>query len=160
MVVCRLLLGSNLGDRERHIRRALAGLSRLPKSRVRARSRIYETAPVGGSRRYFLNLALELETALSPMGLLLEAKRLEVSAGRKPAPRWSDRTLDIDILSYGRLKLKTFWLTLPHPELERRAFTLAPLLELSPSWRPRGKKTLRKLWTRLNPDPATVRIYR
>lgn len=159
MVDCRLLLGSNLGDRERHIESGLDGLNRLSGCRVLKCSRLFETAPVGGGKRHYLNLAALIKTELSPIGLLLEAKRLEALEGRKPAPRWSDRTLDIDILSYGGLKLKTAWITLPHPEISRRAFTLAPLADISPSWKPDGKRSVFELLRRLNPDPATVRIY-
>lgn len=136
-----LVLGSSLGDRSSHLRRALAGLARLPRTRLLRRSRVYETAPVGTAKNPFLNMAVEIRTGLSPMGLLVELKRLEAKAGRKPGPRWSDRPLDIDIAAYGRLRLRTRWLTIPHPRMRRRAFALAPLADLNRSYKPllRGK---------------------
>lgn len=158
-VRCLLLLGSNQGDRERKLRAALACLRRLPGSRLLARSRLYETAPVGPSRRSFLNMAVRLGTRLSSMGLLVELKRIEALAGRRPGPRWGPRPLDIDILDYGGRKARAKWLSLPHPRLAARAFALAPLAELAPRYRPRGRETVRELLRRLNPGPGTVKIY-
>lgn len=146
-----LLLGSNLGDRRSHLREALAALEQLPGSKVAARSRLYDTAPLGPSRRRFLNMAVKLRTSLSPMGLLIELKRLEALAGRRPGPRWGDRPLDIDILVYGAKRARTPWLTLPHPRLLERAFALAPLAELR-------RRPFAALLKRLNPAPGTVKI--
>lgn len=145
-----LLLGSSLGDRRAHLRRALKGLAALRRTRLAARSRVYETAPVGPSRRRYLNQAAALETALSPMSLLVECKRLEALSGRRPAARWSARTLDVDLAAYGSRRLKTAWLTVPHPRVEERAFALAPLAELEPRYAP--------LLRRLKAAPGTVRI--
>ena len=158
-VRCLLLLGGNRGDRQATLRQALRGLARLPGTRVLARSRLYETAPVGPSRRPFLNLAVRARTALSPMGLLAELKRLEAAAGRRPGPRWGARPLDIDILSYGSLRSRSPFLAVPHPRISERSFVLAPLSDLAPSWRPTGGPTVRALLRRLNPDDRTVRIF-
>jgi 2-amino-4-hydroxy-6-hydroxymethyldihydropteridine diphosphokinase len=150
-VKAALLLGSNQGDRAAHLRAAVAGLGRLPGTRVLARSRVYETAPVGPSKRPFLNQALTLQTALSPLGLLIEAKRLEAAAGRKPGPWGAPRPLDVDILLIEGARVSSRVLKVPHPELRKRAFALAPLAELFPTW----TAALR----RLNPPPGTVKIY-
>lgn len=158
-VECLLLLGGNLGDRRRKLRQALRGLAALPGTAVAARSRVYETAPVGPSDRAYLNLTAKIRTSLSPMGLLVELKRLEAMAGRRPAKRWGARLLDIDILKYGTLRLRTPWLTIPHPEILGRAFVLAPLSELAPSWKPDGLRAVAARLSELNPDPLTVRIY-
>jgi 2-amino-4-hydroxy-6-hydroxymethyldihydropteridine diphosphokinase len=157
--VCLLLLGGNQGDRRGHLRRALAGLANIPQSRVLTRSHVYETAPVGPSSRPYLNLAVEFSTRHSPIGLLTELKRLEALAGRRPLGRWTARPLDIDILRYGNLKLRTAWLTLPHPRILDRAFALAPLSELAAHWKPDGKRSIAGQLRRLNPRPGTVRIY-
>lgn len=154
-----LLLGGNLGDRERALRDALRGISGLPRTRLLGTSRLYETAPVGPSRRPYLNLAARIRTALSPMGLLCELKRLESLAGRRPGPRWGARPLDIDILAFGALKRRTRFLCLPHPRVSERSFVLAPLSELVPRWRPTGGPTVLELLRRLNPDARTVRIF-
>ncbi|MBI3551498.1 MAG: 2-amino-4-hydroxy-6-hydroxymethyldihydropteridine diphosphokinase [Elusimicrobia bacterium] len=156
---CVLLLGANLGDRRKNLREALAGLARLPGSRLGTRSKVYETAPVGPSHRPYLNLAVEFRTSLTPMGLLVELKRLEALAGRRPGRRWGARALDIDILRYGVLRLKSPWLSLPHPRILERAFVLAPLCELCPAWKPDGRTTVAARRRRLNPGPGTVKIY-
>lgn len=136
MNVCYLSLGSNRGDRRRNIRKALRQISRLPKTRLRKVSSIYETAHEGPLPRdrkavpRYLNCCAIIETGLSPMGLLIELKRVEAELGRRPAPRWSPRVIDIDILRYGRRRVRTRFLTVPHPRLRRRRFALAPLAEL------------------------------
>ena len=135
-----LLLGSNVGDRARALRRAVAAISRWDGVRVAAASSIHETAPVGPSRRSYFNQALLLRTTRSPMGLLLEAKMLEAACGRKVAPRWTKRTLDVDLVAYGRRRVRTPWLTLPHPRMAERLFALAPLAEIAPSWRLKTRK--------------------
>lgn len=149
-----------MGDREKHLRKALAGLGRLRGTLVLSRSRIYETAPVGPSRRPYLNMAARLRTALSPMGLLVELKRLEAGAGRRPGLRWGARPLDIDILDYGGLRLRTAWLTLPHPRVVERAFALAPLADVAPGWSPDGRRSVVELLGRLKPDPGTVKLFK
>lgn len=158
-VDCLLLFGGNLGDRRRKLREALKGLAALPGTRVTARSRIYETAPVGPSDKPYLNLVAGIRTTLSPIGLLVELKRLEALAGRRPAGRWTARPLDIDILRYGGLRLSTPWLTVPHPAILDRAFVLAPLSELAPAWKPGGRRSVSARLRELNPGPGTVRIY-
>lgn len=125
-----LLLGGNVGDRRKTLERAVASLGALPRTRLVKRSRIYETAPVGPSHRPYLNMAVAVRTALSPMGLLIECKRLEAAAGRRAGRRWAARPLDIDIAVYGRLRLRTPWLVVPHPRLRERAFALAPLSDI------------------------------
>lgn len=145
-----LLLGSSLGDRRLALARAISRLRSLPATRVARVSRVYETAPVGPSRRPYLNQAVALDTALSPMGLLIECKRLEALAGRRPAARWSARPLDVDVAAYGRLRLRTPWLQVPHPRVRERAFALAPLRDVAPGY----AAALR----RLKHDPRTVRI--
>ena len=156
---CFLLLGSNQEGRKNKLTRALTDLGRLPGCTVLRRSRFYETAAVGKKGKPYLNAAVEIKTSLSAMGLLIEAKRLEALAGRKPGPRWGPRPLDVDILSFGRDKILTRWLCVPHKLLTRRAFALAPLAELAPGWKPQGAATVAALLARLNPSPGTVRIF-
>lgn len=96
---------------------------------------------------------------MTPMGLLVECKRLEAAAGRKPGLRWGPRPLDIDIISYGRRRLRTRWLEIPHPRAMERAFVLAPLADIAPGWKPAGKISAARLLRRLNPGPGTVKIY-
>jgi 2-amino-4-hydroxy-6-hydroxymethyldihydropteridine diphosphokinase len=143
-----LLLGVNLGDRAATLRRAVAALSRTDGVRVLARSRALETAPVGPSDRPYLNQALRISTTRTPMGLLLEAKILEAAAGRRPGPRWGARPLDIDLIAYGRARVRTAWLAVPHALAARRGFVLAPLMEIAPRWRLAGDRTVASIWAK------------
>ncbi len=136
---------------------ALLRLNRLRGGKILARSLVYNTAPVGPSHRRYLNLAVRYHTALSPIGLMVELKRLEALAGRHPGRRWAARPLDIDILDYAGRRLKSRWLNLPHPDTARRAFALAPVCDIAPGWRPDGRTTAARLLRHLHPTPAEVR---
>lgn len=155
-----LLLGANLGNRAVALRLAVSGLNRLEGCRVRKVSRLYETAPVGPSDKPYLNQAVELETARSAMGLLIEAKRLEAAAGRRPGIRWSARALDVDLLSLGSERVRTPWLSVPHPATAGRAFALAPLHDIAPGFKPDGRRTVRSLLAAMKPDPRIVKLWR
>ena len=155
---CLLLLGANLGRREENLDRALSRLAGLPGGKVLARSRVFDTAPVGPSRRPFLTLAVRYRTALSPMGLLVELKRLEALAGRRPGRRWGPRPLDVDILDYAGRRLKSPWLSVPHPRAAGRAFVLAPVCDIAPRWKPDRRRTAAALLRRLAPSPREVSL--
>jgi 2-amino-4-hydroxy-6-hydroxymethyldihydropteridine diphosphokinase len=111
--------------------------------RLVAASRIYATTPVGPGRQApYLNAVLILEAHMAPGAVLRLLKRLERRAGRRFAPRWGPRCLDIDVLDYGGRRIgvpsarrERGRLVLPHPELHKRAFVLVPLLEVAPRWR-------------------------
>jgi 2-amino-4-hydroxy-6-hydroxymethyldihydropteridine diphosphokinase len=125
-------LGSNVGDRESHLRAAIE-LLRERGIEVEAISSTYETEPVGEvlDQDDFLNAAIRIRTELEPEALLDLCKEIEVARGRAlDAPRHSPRPLDIDLLLLGDLELKSERLTLPHPEVSSRRFVLVPLLEL------------------------------
>ena len=127
-------LGSNVGDRESHLRRAVEDL-RAHGVVVEAVSSTYETEPVGEilDQPDFLNAAIRIETDLGPEQLLDLCKAIEAEHGRSFAgPRHGPRPIDIDLLLLGELELSTERLTLPHPEVTSRRFVLAPLLELDP----------------------------
>jgi 2-amino-4-hydroxy-6-hydroxymethyldihydropteridine diphosphokinase len=104
-----------------------------------ALSSIYETEPVGGpAQGPYLNLVAGAETALSPEALMQAALETEAAAGRVRGVRNAPRTLDVDILFYGGLVLRTGSLTVPHPRLHERRFVLVPLAELAPQLRHPG----------------------
>ena len=128
-------LGSNLGDRAAYLLLGLSALSRLPETRLLRLSPIYETDPVGPPQPPYLNMVAELETELSPKGLLAEMLRIEKALGRERRERWGPRTLDLDLLLYGDLVLEEAGLSVPHPRLHERAFVLVPLLDLLPEGR-------------------------
>jgi 2-amino-4-hydroxy-6-hydroxymethyldihydropteridine diphosphokinase len=127
-------LGSNVGDRESHLRAAIE-LLRERSVEVEAVSSTYETEPVGEvlDQADFLNAAIRIRTELEPEELLDLCKEIEVARGRAlDAPRHSPRPLDVDLLLLGEIELESERLTLPHPEVSSRRFVLAPLLELDP----------------------------
>jgi len=128
-------LGSNLGDRAAHLLLGLSALSHLPKTHLLRLSPVYETDPVGPPQPPYLNMVAELETELSPKGLLAEMLRVEKALGRERRERWGPRTLDLDLLLYGDLVLEEEGLSVPHPRLHERAFVLVPLLDLLPEGR-------------------------
>lgn len=146
-----VLLGANLGDRKKTLARAVEGLRGLSGVRVERVSRLYETAPVGPSSEPYLNQAVRLRTTRTPMGLLVEFKTLEAAAGRRAGKRWGARLLDIDLVSYGNVRMRTPWLRLPHPEMPKRLFAMAPLADVSAACRRR--------YLSMKPDPRKARIY-
>ena len=129
-------LGSNLGDRWAHLRRAVDQLRAGSRAPVTAVSRVYETEPMGGPDEQgpYLNLVVELAVALGadPSGLLAECRRLAAAAGRLRAARWGPRTLDADLLWIDGVVMDDPELTVPHPRWRQRRFVLAPLAELAP----------------------------
>ena len=125
-------LGSNVGDRERHLRSALQQLAEHGVG-VEAVSAVYETEPVGEvlDQPDFLNAAVRIATELEPEELLDVCKAIEVEHGRMlGGQRHGPRPLDVDLLLLGDIELETERLTLPHPQVTQRRFVLIPLLEL------------------------------
>jgi 2-amino-4-hydroxy-6-hydroxymethyldihydropteridine diphosphokinase len=121
-------LGSNLGERETHLRGAVAALEG-----VVAVSGLYETDPVGGpDQGAFLNIVVELETDLDAQDLLGECRRLETEARRVREIRWGPRTLDVDVLWIDGETISEPDLEVPHPRMRDRAFVMVPLGELAP----------------------------
>jgi 2-amino-4-hydroxy-6-hydroxymethyldihydropteridine diphosphokinase len=123
-------LGSNLGDRRSTLAGAVRSLSNL--GRVRSVSELYESKAVGPPQPDFLNAAVRLETNLDPARLLAGLLDIERAAGRVRRERWGPRVLDLDLLWVRGLALESPGLTVPHPELIRRAFALLPLLDVAP----------------------------
>ena len=128
-----LALGGNVGDKVASLRRALRALAREGGIELAAVSRFYRTAPWGKTDQdWFVNACALGRTSFTPEALLERIKALEVELGRAPAERWGPRVIDIDLIAYGDIALKTERLTLPHPELFNRAFVLVPLAEIAP----------------------------
>jgi len=122
-------IGSNLGERQDHLRTAVAG---LPD--VVAVSQVYETEPVGGppGQGPYLNVVVELDTALTARQILDVARRLEAGAGRQRTVRHGPRTLDVDVLLVGEAVVHEDDLEVPHPRMWQRRFVVEPLSELAP----------------------------
>ena len=121
-------LGSNLGDRAAHLRAAVGALDD-----VVAVSPVFETEPVGGPEQGpYLNLVVEVDTALGARGLLARCAALEAAAGRVREERWGPRTLDADVLWVDGEEVAEPDLQVPHPRMWQRRFVLAPMAALAP----------------------------
>lgn len=141
-----LSLGSNIGDREANLRQAIEKLN-ASGVRVLRVSPTYETEPVDVTdQRWFFNLVVEAQTGLLPLQLLAHAARIERTMGRIRTRAKGPRIIDIDILLYGVVMIKTPALEIPHPRMQERRFVLAPLADLAPELRhPGSGKTVREM---------------
>ncbi len=140
-------IGSNLGDARTQVMAAFDALGRLPQTRLIARSRLYGSKPLGDKPQGdFVNAAAGLLTQLAPERLLNEMAALEATAGR-PAVRehWGPRTLDLDLLVYGRERRDEPGLRLPHPGIVARNFVLYPLADIAPELRIPGAARVAQL---------------
>jgi 2-amino-4-hydroxy-6-hydroxymethyldihydropteridine diphosphokinase len=124
-------LGSNVGDRTEHLRAAREALAALPATRLVAVSRVEETVPLANMRQPpYLNQMVLLETTLEPRRLLEACQAIEEARGRVRGERWGPRTLDLDIVRFGRRLVNDPDLVIPHPELPNRDFWRRELSEL------------------------------
>lgn len=126
-------LGSNLGDSQAMLERAIAGLGRVPQTRVVLISPFYRTRPFGPvDQGDFLNAAVALLTRRSPTELWRALRALEIELGRQPARvRWGPREIDLDLLVHGAERLEGPELLLPHPGISERDFVLYPLRDIA-----------------------------
>lgn len=133
-----LSLGSNVGDREKNLRRTVNLLGKKPGTRILAVSSIYETEPMYvKDQDSFYNIALcaEVSKGVTPFEFLGLLKGIEYEMGRnKVNKRYGPRIIDIDILYYDDISVDSDFLTIPHPKIKERNFVLAPLSELSPNF--------------------------
>jgi 2-amino-4-hydroxy-6-hydroxymethyldihydropteridine diphosphokinase len=150
-----IALGSNLGERERHLDVALDRLARfLDGMLVSSR---YETAPVGvpASQPDYLNAAAVGRTGLPPHALLAALQAIEAGRGRERPYANAPRTLDLDLILYDGLVISDEQLVIPHPRFRERAFVLEPLVEIAPDLvDPVTGLTLDALWKRLRQGPS------
>ena len=128
-----IAVGSNMGDKESHIKSAVEALKAHPLAQVRQISDMIVTKPYGGvEQEDFLNGVLEIDTLMDPRQLLEALQKIENEAGRVRTVHWGPRTLDLDILFYDRAVLESRELAIPHPDLENRRFVLEPMCGLAP----------------------------
>ncbi|HQS57363.1 MAG: 2-amino-4-hydroxy-6-hydroxymethyldihydropteridine diphosphokinase [Gallionellales bacterium 35-53-114] len=126
-------LGSNLANPSAQVLQAMQAIDCLPETRVLARSSLYRSAPVGYlDQPDFINAVVRVETALAPLALLQALLALEQENGRTREFQNAPRTLDLDVLLYDEIRHHQHGLTLPHPQMHKRAFVLQPLLEIAP----------------------------
>jgi 2-amino-4-hydroxy-6-hydroxymethyldihydropteridine diphosphokinase len=142
-------LGSNLGDARAHVLRAFEDLAQLPETRLEARSGLYRSAPLDApGQADYVNAAAGVDTELSAAQLLAALQDIERRHGRERPYANAPRTLDLDLLLYDEAAFDSAMLTLPHPRMHRRAFVLAPLLELDPRLEVPGRGSVRELLAR------------
>jgi len=153
-----LSLGSNLGDREGYLKRAIAHLAELGE--VKAVSSFYETEPVEvAGQPWFLNCAVKIETEKMPKQMLAGVLNLERQMGRRRTQEKGPRTIDLDILLLGNSIVEAKGLTIPHPGLHKRRFVLEPLAEIAPEVRhPVFKRTIRELRDALPAGQAVKKL--
>lgn len=137
MTTAYLSIGSNIGERLKFIEQAVSFLGLCEEIDVIQTSALYETEPWGvKDQNWFLNVAVEINTTLSPQDLLVKCNQIESTLGRNRdvEKRWGERTLDIDIIFYGKEIINTDILVVPHTRMHERAFVLVPMLEIAPEF--------------------------
>ncbi len=159
MPLIYLGLGSNIGDKEAHITQACRLISE--KCKIKKTSHLYLTEPVGDTEQeWFLNCVVEIETELDPGRLLSFLKSIERTLGRMKTKKNGPRIIDIDILFYGDLVVRTRDLVIPHPLLQERLFVLQPIMELNPSFvHPILKQSIQELYKN-NPKDKKVLLHK
>ncbi len=152
-VLAYIGLGSNLGDPVAQLHRALAGLAAMYEVEVVKVSTFYRNPPWGPpDQPWYVNAVAQVKTRLTAEELLRSLQRLEASLGRVRGERWGPRIIDLDLLLYDGEVSRAPELTLPHPEMHRRAFVLAPLAEIAPeAWHPALNKSAAQLLAELEP---------
>jgi len=155
-----LSLGSNVGDRENHLRDAMARLG--IEDRVASVSSLYETEPVEfASQPWFLNCAVAVATTKMPEVLMAALLHIEQEMGRMRTQKKGPRTIDIDILLCGDTILNSTQLTIPHPAMHERRFVLEPLAEIAPeAQHPVLKRTVRELLDALPAGQEVKKVRR
>ena len=147
MNTCYLLLGGNLGDKEKNLKQAIVLLEQKLGSTAK-KSSIFITAAWGNTNQPpFYNQAISINTVLSPLDLLKEILKIEEQIGRKRTnDKWQERIIDIDILFYNNEVIELPELKIPHPFIQDRKFVLIPMNEIAPDFiHPVLKKTIKQL---------------
>ena len=153
-------LGSNLGDRKTYLRRAFAALFANPLLTVSKVSSLYETEAWGETEQpAFLNAVAQIETQTDAFGLLRILQEIEADLGRMRSAHWGPRVIDLDILLFGHEVIAEETLRVPHPELARRKFVLAPLLEVNPeAFHPVLGKEIRRIWDEAGAEVKSQKV--
>ncbi len=163
MAIVYLSLGSNIGDRVGFIQQATSLLSSNENINIVSTSSFYESEPWQmDSENWFVNAVIQISTTLMPETLLAECQKIETFLGRKRQtgnPKYTDRTIDIDIICYDNQILNTPELTIPHKYFHKRAFVLVPMLEIAEDFvHPVFGKTVEELFEDIE-EPEMVCLY-
>lgn len=155
-------LGSNLGEREKNLERALMLLEEDGSIWIDIVSSIYETTPFGVTDQPdFLNMAARVKTGLSPMDLLKKCLTVENEMGRIRTRHWGPRVIDIDLLVYHNIQMNQESLTLPHPGIANRPFVLIPLQDIAGQLAlPEGREVAELIVKCNGPGEQGVRLWR
>ncbi|HDL78674.1 MAG TPA: 2-amino-4-hydroxy-6-hydroxymethyldihydropteridine diphosphokinase [Bacteroidetes bacterium] len=154
-------IGTNLGDRESNITKAVRKIALNKNMTLLQSSSLYETEPYGYKNQHpFLNLVIVVETMMPPLRMLIAAKSIEEQIGREKRWRWGPREIDVDILSYEKTIVHQDLLWVPHRELAVRRFVLKPFAEIAPAFVPPGyDASIRTLLVNCR-DSGIVRLVR
>ncbi len=154
-------LGSNVGDREAHLKASSDAIGKLEKTRIARSSSIYETEPWGvKNQNGFLNQVIEIETELEPLDLFAACQNIEKKLKRRKTRKWGSREIDVDILLYGKSVIDNEVIQIPHPYLFERRFVLVPLAEIASQLEVPGcKRSVQELLD-VCPDQGAVNFYR
>ena len=153
-----ILLGSNLGDRLANLKQAIASIASF--SSILQHSNIYQTAAWGNTNQAdFLNQAIEIQTHQSAENLMQALLAIESQMGRVRLQKWEPRIIDLDIIFYESAIHNSDFIQIPHPEMQKRAFVLKPLLDIIPNFEhPILKQTITQLWEKC-PDQLEVGLF-
>jgi len=140
-------IGSNLGDKLSQCEKAVSEILRIDRHRLLAKSSLFKTQPIGyTSQDWFVNAVLKIETDLEAPELFRKLRGIESHLGRVETFRWGPRTIDLDILFFDNVEIRTEELQIPHPRIQERQFVLVPLAEIDQDLiHPVLKKTIREL---------------
>ena len=153
-------IGSNVGNKLLQCQEALSETLKIDHHKLLAQSSFYKTQPLGyGAQDWFVNSVIKIETALDAHELLRSLKGIESRLGRQETFRWGPRTIDLDLLFYDEEEFESEELQLPHPQLHKRQFVLAPLAEIDPFLiHPVLRKTIRDILDQMKEDQGVERL--
>ncbi len=153
-------IGSNLGDKLDHCEKAISEILKTDHHKLLAKSSFYRTQPIGyTSQDRFVNGVIKIETDLEAHELLRTLKTIESQLGRTETFRWGSRTIDLDILFFDDIQIRTEGLQIPHPRIQDRQFVLIPLAEIDRNLiHPVFKKTIQELLNNLREDQGVEKL--
>lgn len=135
-----LALGSNIGDKKKHLKSAIDIINSNENIKLNKISSLYKTAPIGYTEQdWFLNAVIEIDTNLKPLELLDVCQFVETELKRKRIIHWGPRTIDVDVLLFNEEEINHDRLLVPHPRMHERAFVMIPLSEINPNALVKGK---------------------